>query len=180
MSTNFYWHVPGTEMKQPMPAKLPDGREVVVTLIPTIRLPGGEAIDLHIGKRSAAGAYCWDCRLTLCRDGEARIHFQNSGFHKSCPRCHKQPPKPSWEQGNGAAVELGFAKPNKQRPSGVTYVSSFSWAQDPKSVLAACKNNYTACVEDEYGKVYSGQEFVAMLEFQCPIQSTDSVGQRFT
>lgn len=32
----------------------------------------------HIGKRSAAGLYCWDCGKTLCKDGESGIHFDKS------------------------------------------------------------------------------------------------------
>jgi len=30
--------------------------------------------EFHIGKRSAAGMYCWNCGLTLCKDGEEFVH----------------------------------------------------------------------------------------------------------
>lgn len=29
----------------------------------------------HVGKRSAAGWYCWDCHKTLCADGEEFVHY---------------------------------------------------------------------------------------------------------
>jgi len=29
----------------------------------------------HIGKRSAAGWYCWDCKQTFCADGEKYVHY---------------------------------------------------------------------------------------------------------
>ena len=30
--------------------------------------------ERHVGKRSAAGWYCWDCKQTLCADGEHNVH----------------------------------------------------------------------------------------------------------
>lgn len=35
---------------------------------------GDDDPKYHIGKRSAAGLYCWDCRITLCKGGESAIH----------------------------------------------------------------------------------------------------------
>lgn len=32
-------------------------------------------INVHIGKRSAAGTYCWDCGTTLCLDGARYVHY---------------------------------------------------------------------------------------------------------
>lgn len=29
----------------------------------------------HIGKRSAAGWYCWDCKQTFCVNGEEHVHY---------------------------------------------------------------------------------------------------------
>ena len=73
---------------------------------------------LHIGKRSAAGTYCWDCRLTLCKGGEKAVHMSTHGahgFYDACPKC-------------GAAGE--------------DYVSSFSWAINPSDVPFFLEDEY--------------------------------------
>ena len=41
--------------------------------------------EVHIGKRSAAGWYCWDCRQTLCK---GRVHY-GDGYFDRCPICGK-------------------------------------------------------------------------------------------
>lgn len=46
--------------------------------------------DEHIGKRSAAGLYCWDCGITLCKDREAGNHLSESKWFEACHKCGKK------------------------------------------------------------------------------------------
>lgn len=165
MGTNFYW-------------KLPDGATTLPTGAP---LPEAIHLDdpaIHIGKRSAAGRYCWDCGVTLCVGGNEAIHSGESGFYDRCPRCGKAPG--SNETGS-ALVELGFAQPEKTRPSGVQGCCSFSWAQDPEIVGPILREHSDELlIESEYGDVLSCGYFLRMLECNCPIQFTYSVGHWFS
>jgi len=43
----------------------------------------------HIGKRSAAGRYCFDCGVSMCVDGEEYVHSGTSHFNKKCYKCNK-------------------------------------------------------------------------------------------
>ena len=167
MGTNFYWkiRVGGT-------------------------LPTGEAIPIermnpriHLGKRSAAGPYCWDCRITLCKGGERRIHHSDGDGSKwwdRCPQCGGE----RIEEGLGigvAAVELGFAEPRTERPKSVRGAASWSWAQDPKRVEEVCKERPDeTLIEDEYGTEWTCRGFMEMLDANCPIRFTDSIGQEFS
>ena len=161
MGTNFYWK---TE---------------------TNVLPTGETVDddrmnpaIHIGKRSAAGWYCWDCNLTLCIGGEAGIH-NNAGMHDKCPQCGGEKIKEGLK-GGPVAVELGFAKPNRIKPTGVRGCSSFSWAQDGDRVVQICEQNLESkLIVDEYGDEYSCNEFLGMLHSNCPVRFTHSIGTWF-
>ena len=145
----------------------------------------------HIGKRSAAGPYCWDCKTTLCKEGEDAIHFSaRNEFHKSCPKCGKKPKEESMDSSTGGR-ELGFNKEKPARKSGVASCMSFTWAMDPLHLLEGgvttlgecpcCKRPFPddKIIEDEYERTYSMTEFKEVLE-ECPIQYKDSVGQRFS
>ena len=125
---------------------------------------------VHIGKRSAAGMYCWDCGLTI-RD-----------WRKECPKCRQKPVKEGLSAGP-AAVELGFAEPRKERPTGVRGYSSFAWAQEPDRVREKClkfHNRFLRVIVDEYGWKMTGRKFVRMLDANCPVQFMDSIGRWFS
>ena len=136
----------------------------------------------HIGKRSAAGIYCWDCGVTLCKDGPTRVHndkcphlgtFCNCRWHEKCPSCGQKPQVEGL--GDGAVGrELGFNKSVPKKKAGIASCSSFSWCMDPKKFL---KKRVT--VWNEYGDNFSRAEFMKILE-ECPIQSTGSIGQWFS
>lgn len=161
MGTNFYWRTelllpvePGTSMDDPR---------------------------VHIGKRSAAGPYCWDCSLTLCKGGESAIHYGVSGWFENCPSCGRAKIKDDPFSSGASAIELGFAKPNAERPAGVRSTSSFSWAQDPERVGAICDQRPDEqIIQDEYGQLLTGREFVDMLRSNCPVQFTDNIGVEFS
>ena len=155
MGTNFYWNVmaPWAEVT------LPTG---------VVKRVGGfdtDDPDVHIGKRSGAGAYCFDCKVTLCKDGESRIHYSDSGFYDECPKCDAP-----------NTVRSG-------RPDGnpVSYACSFSWAQDPNRVRRVCGERLNeVLIHDSYGKELTGEEFLEILKKDCPIEFTDSIGRPFS
>lgn len=131
----------------------------------------------HLGKRSAAGYYCWDCGQTLCLGGPERVHG-NDGWLDSCPKCGKYPPVKD-KLNRPMAVELGFAVPRLNRPSGVAACSSFSWCQPPLAVKAFIEGQETVGVTDEYGRQMTGRQFLTMVEVNCPIQFARMVGEWF-
>jgi len=133
----------------------------------------------HIGKRSAAGPYCWDCGVTLCKDGEARVHH-DSKWHDECPVCGKAPvPVDGLKEGAGA-VELGFAKPASVRPEEVRSCASFTWAQPLGHFQVFAREHLDEeIVVDEYERSMTGRAFLKMLEMNCPIQLKNSIGGWF-
>lgn len=133
----------------------------------------------HLGKRSAAGRFCWDCNLTLHRGGPSQIHY-SSEWHERCPGCGALPQPVSLSSG-AAAVELGFAPAAMVRPTGVGTCASFTWAAPKDEVVAWCRRHPRAkIIEDEYGQMLSGTEFLTMLESCCPIEFHHAVGERFS
>jgi len=126
----------------------------------------------HIGKRSAAGLYCWNCQRTLCKDGNAGIHG-DSDFYDKCPTCGSEY-KPEPLEQSSAGVELGFAKTTSPH-NGVTTVASFTWSVKPSKLIG----KQTAFIIDEYGRKYTNQQFRDMIERMCPIEFYHSIGLEF-
>ena len=127
--------------------------------------------DQHIGKRSAAGPYCWDCRITLKIGGEAKVHY-GGGFYDACPKCGATASKEDITS-SSAGRELGFNKSAPMAKRGVASCSSFTWAMKPDAL-----EGYSE-VTDEYDRHYTMQEFFQVLE-ECPIRFYDSIGERFS
>lgn len=162
MGTNFYWMMPDPDKCASCGRSDP-------------KEEGG-----HIGKRSAAGRYCWDCRVTLCTGGERAIHSGYSAFADECPKCGAKPVEETWNQG-AAGVELGFAKSAQDKPTGVRSCSSFRWATHPDEVRRRCEEaGENEIVEDEYQRRYTGLAFLRMLASNCPVQFHDSIGRTFS
>ena len=127
----------------------------------------------HIGKRSAAGWYCWDCSITLCKDGPSKIHYSEYDWYDKCPNCGKKPIKENLDEG-AVGRELGFNKSEFKRKTGVKSCCSFSWAM-PLDGLKKCK-----FVKDEYGRKYTIEEFRKMILEECPIIYTNIIGEWFS
>lgn len=129
---------------------------------------------LHIGKRSAAGPFCWNCNKTLCKEGNQGIHYGchheigcNCKWYDACPDCGKK------HNPNSTHLE-GY------RPSGVESCCSFSWAQEPEFVRMLCTVFADKeIILDEYERKLTGREFLTMIEINCPVQFTDSIGVTF-
>ena len=158
MGTNFYWRA---------------------TECPTCGQhdPAVAVLGEHIGKRRAAGLYCWGCGVTLCK---GRVHYGDE-FHDACPKCGSKPAAEGLKDGSPAGVELGFSGPRDRRPSGVRGCSSFTWAEEPAAVRRRCEERMDdPVVVDEYRRAMTGGEFLRMLASNCPIEFTDMVGQVFS
>jgi hypothetical protein len=128
---------------------------------------------LHIGKRSAAGLYCWDCGVTLCMGGEKAIHYDTHGWHDACPKCGNKPSERESLQDGSVGRELGFNKSAPMRKTGVVSCSSFAWAMEPDQL-----EGYSQVV-DEYGTHYTMMEFFQVLE-ECPVRDFEFVGREFS
>jgi hypothetical protein len=166
MGTNFYW-------VRPAPRCPHCDKEI-----------GSSGEGAHIGKRSAAGWYCWDCDVTLCLSGKHRIHYSsdNGNWSETCPKCGKT--KGEGKDGistKAASVELGFEPPREERPKGVQTTSSFYWAADPATVRQRCEAHLDEeQIVDEYGRKMTCRTFLLMVRSNCAIEFTDSVGTSFS
>ena len=126
---------------------------------------------VHIGKRSAAGPYCWDCNQTLIVGGESQIHKWHTDVSPCCPSCGATPANCDAFKEGAVAVELGFSEPNRVRPTGVRTCSSFTWAQQKDALIGFMQAHVDdKVVVDEYGRALTGREFVSMLESNCPVE----------
>jgi hypothetical protein len=108
----------------------------------------------HIGKRSAAGMFCWDCGLSLCAAGNADVHKGVKNWLKECAVC-----------GNNDK-------------DGVSLCCSFTWAMSP-GLFSDIKGAPNVMIRDEYGGDYSISEFSSVLN-GCPIQFFHLIGKEFT
>ena len=123
----------------------------------------------HIGKRSAAGLYCWDCNATLCVGGVIAIHKGEAVWADACPLCGKTPEKENLAD-SSSGRELGFNHNEPGKKTGVRSCSSFTWARKLGKIRK---------IVDEYGREYTREQFNKVLE-ECPIQFYHSLGQRFS
>lgn len=137
----------------------------------------GQDIKKHIGKRSAAGPYCWDCDISLYADGHDKIHTGDHKFLEQCPICGKKPEKEDFNNST-AGRELGFNKNNPKRKTGVKTCSSFTWAMSPGHFhnFKSAKNLH---IEDEYKRKYTLLEFSKVLS-ECPVKYFHSIGAEFS
>ena len=138
----------------------------------------------HIGKRSAAGLYCWDCKTTLHMDGIKGVHSgRDLAWRKTCPFCGKAKTEQGLEQST-VGLELGFASPYKEKDrKGVTTVSSFTWAMSfidlIKEFCESMEARKSFTIEDEYGSSYSFADFMKQVIQNCPIEF-ESIGEEFS
>ncbi len=119
----------------------------------------------HVGKRYAAGIWCWDCRFCLI----VKDHLTGSQkVLPNCPKCLKVTPiTPEY---NPAMRELGLDKPAPRKHSGIDGASGFTWCIDPHEGLGT---SIVAIQEQlakrhhlitEYGDRITIAEFEAMFD----------------
>jgi hypothetical protein len=135
-----------------------------------------EGIEKHIGKRSAAGMFCWDCGLSLCGAGHDEVH-RSAMFLPSCAVCGEVPQKESLTNG-AMGRELGFNWSKPERKNGVASASSFSWAMSPGH-FADLKIAPNLHIENEYRSILTLDEFSWVLS-ECPIMFFHSIGMEFS
>jgi hypothetical protein len=159
--------------------------------------------EFHIGKRSAASLYCFDCGVTLCKRGEENVHMgsnrrvdttgmgvveglaaqledDSKDWHDSCPECGQLPVEETWENST-AGLELGFNKNPVENRTGVRSCSSFTFCR-MEWRAGAIELGYTEsdiCIEDEYGKEFTIRELEQIID-SCPIHFTHLVGKEFS
>lgn len=126
-----------------------------------VEADSNEDLLRHIGKRSAAGQYCWDCGITLVARDSRDVHFSSGQCFDECPNCG------ATLEGDltrsTAAVELGFAEPTEVPRKGITSASSFVWTMmRHKWYLQAlvAMGDEEKRVIDEYGSEYTAAEFL--------------------
>lgn len=129
--------------------------------------------ECHIGKKSAAGLYCWNCNITLCIAGDKWIHNSSKDEHwyKKCPVCGQIPKKESLSE-SSAGRELGFNKGAYKKKTGVASCSSFTFAMPPEKV------KLIPHIVNEYDDEFTQKEFQQILE-ECPIRYY-SIGEWFS
>lgn len=130
---------------------------------------GNDNPKWHIGKRSAAGLYCWDCGVTLCKSGNRGVHQGQSEWYEACPKCGQKPKVEDLATG-AMGRELGFNTQPFQKKTGVQSCASFFWARK----LGKVQN-----IVNEYGDSYTREEFLQLLE-ECPIQHENMIGALFS
>lgn len=128
----------------------------------------------HIGKRSSAGLYCWDCDVKLLSRPQLRPVF-------ACPQCGKERTTERFDEDSGGR-ELGLAKGPVVRPTGVRSAAIFIWAQTAMSVRRRCeaRQDEEPIIENEYGERLTGTEFLTMLQNECPLNDESAVGEWFS
>lgn len=107
---------------------------------------------LFLGKRSGAGAYCWECRRTLAIGGELGLHKSGTQFSPECPQC---------------GLTLGWW--NGEEPHGVQRICSFTWADDPSELIGTLQKEDRATILGGPSAI-TGPEFLRILRMTCPIQ----------
>lgn len=187
MGTNFYWK---------------DPEKILNVLGMAVEVKNKYNPLVHIGKRSAAGLYCFGCGVTLIYNdvikgfdrssGNSRnklVHTGQAGQGNYCPQCFGEPQLETLDS-SAAGLELGFRKgpSTPEERQGVRTCSSFSWAQDPGWVLSKLlalvekewKDEGYIAVVDEYGDEYTARKFLENILVACPMWFTDSVGKEFS
>lgn len=166
MSTNFYWRQNVSFPIELLPKRIRPFATLVQTAITSSDYMD-DAVLIHIGKRSMAGFYCYDCGTTLNKEGDRQVHYGSRGYDDpwldNCPICH-----------------------SKQGENNVQGCCSFTWTalghrellkalSAPKIVMALKLMGTDKLVENEYREHFAAAEFYkeAManpIQFQSPYE----------
>jgi hypothetical protein len=156
-----------------------------------------EKEDIHIGKRSAAGWFCWDCKKSLCLNGDDFVHSHKDQYgtevrmSEICVYCGLSVPKDAKLFEGAVGRELGF-EIEKPKHEGIETVSSFCFSIPPyilKRALAhfaieaiANKEEWDKIktIYDEYGREYTNIEFFDDVLGECPITFVDMIWRQFS
>lgn len=125
--------------------------------------------DKHIGKRYAAGVWCWDCKVPLFDEDrtETVAGLQMPVQLDKCPSCGKQKEETVY---NPALRELGFDKSKPKQHTGIDGASGFIWCIDDTYGLGTSKEEILYCINkekyviDEYGRKMTVKAFHDMFK----------------
>ena len=156
MGTNYYW----------MNGFIEDPRQFG-QFIDEAEIEMRDDPRVHIGKRSAAGRWCWDCGVSLAREGTREVHYRST-WHDACPACGK-----TWDEsipitrGTGG-MELGFVKAADVPKVGVSSCSSFTWTMMEHKRRATAYSRAQdfedkKVIRNEYGAEFTAAEFLECL-----------------
>lgn len=134
--------------------------------------------DVHVGKISGAGSYCFSCQQTLCSGGMKGLHTGEWGWHKECPQCGRsRNVSPDLDQDN-----FNIFIPTTDVVTGVKYSISFTWAVEPNwlEILSTGTN-----VLDEYGRQYTKKWLWERIDIEsitnhCILWKTEFIGRTFS
>lgn len=108
----------------------------------------------HIGKRSAAGFWCWDCKI--------QVESKNQFF--ICPKCGLKVYEQTAIKGfNPAYRELGFTKAVEQRRTGIAGASHFTWHAKDRSEADKMVER-KKFFKTEYGEIWNAKRFQRMFK----------------
>ena len=127
--------------------------------------------DKHIGKRSAAGIWCWDCLIPMYdedRKQEVAGISVPTPF-EFCPSCGN---KVETDKGyNPAMRELGFDKSEPTILTGIQGANRFTWCTDAvvglgttkKQIIEELQKNHKFVIT-EYGDTLSLDDFFKIFK----------------
>lgn len=131
----------------------------------------------HIGKRSAAGLFCYSCNAWF--HDPAGCDKRPEEGRLTCKYCGRGP-KP--EMNRSTKMELGLAPPEEKRPTeGVRGTCTFAWANWPDEVYGVLTKapSDLLLVVDEYGRELTANQFIKMLRANVDITKM-SIGHIFS
>lgn len=138
----------------------------------------------HLGKRSAAGMYCYACNISLVTgmpggfDVESphiskKPYGVNRGYEQ-CPKCGAKP------SGNFYLPELFMPtqeQTEREEMYPVRYSFSFGFALAPEEISLYAPDTE---VVDEYGRVFLMHEFWSDVLAKAVFLFTEHIGQEFS
>lgn len=125
----------------------------------------------HIGKRYAAGIWCWDCKI--------RAEHDTLGLFWFCTECGNRCSERTLSF-HPAYRELGFDKTPSKIRKGIDGASGFIWCLDLTYGIATNREDVLKRISHrklvtEYGDKWSPKDFKSM--FKDIIEEKESSGQ---
>lgn len=125
----------------------------------------------HIGKRYAAGIWCWDCKQEARQDIVGAFYF--------CAKCAKRCSLETLSY-NPAFRELGFDKTPPRVKTGIDGASGWIWCVDPETGVASSGTTIKLAlkkyrfVKTEYDKKLTIRQFQELFKDIIVETETDS------
>ena len=113
-----------------------------------------------IGKRKVFGLYYFNCNVPLLKERRSNL----SGHQlKYCPICKKKPT----DKNLATWIEWEIKEERISKPTGVTSCCVFTYAIPKNEVRRKYLGNHERVIVNEFGKKYTGSDFLNMLKYNC-------------